>query len=86
MTIAYVLWKDASIEEASEPGTPVHDDPLVTLEEIGWLVGESPESVSLAMELDGGEAGRNRLHIPKVNILEMRVMEFGKFAKRKRRL
>lgn len=73
MTICYVLWRDAC-QEDSATGGPVSDQPLVDLQEVGWLIGETDESLSIAMELeaDGTTAARWRLHIPKVNILERR--------------
>lgn len=87
MTIAYCLWKDACQEQADEPGLPILDDPLVTLQEIGWLISENEDSISLAMELESnGEPGRWRLHIPKQNIIELRCMELERFPKRRRKL
>ncbi len=87
MTLAYVRWKDACTEHAEEPGLPILEDPLIELQEIGWLVAETSQSLSLAMELEvDGTPGRFRLHIPQQNILELRTMEFDKFPKRRRRL
>jgi len=90
MQLTYVCWRDAMHEEA-EAGGPAHAQ-LITLEEVGWLADETDEAVTLVMELEPGpeingeptsQAGRWRLHIPKCNIVEMRVMEFGKaFPKR----
>jgi len=88
LTIAYVCWRDAVQEGADGPEAPVHENPLVTLEEIGWLVGESEESISLSMEHEpeSDTWGRWRLHIPKVNIISLRVLEFDKFPKKRRRV
>lgn len=69
--LVYVHWRDACTEEAADPLTPVSDQPLVDLHEIGWLIGETDASVSLSMELEPNlNPGRWRLHIPKVNIIE----------------
>jgi hypothetical protein len=69
--LTYVHWRDACTEEAADPATPVSDHPLVDLHEVGWLIAETDESVSIAMELEPHLApGRWRLHIPKCNILE----------------
>lgn len=88
--LVYVHWRDACTEEAADPNTPVSDTPLVDLHEVGWLIGETEESVSIAMELEPhGAPGRWRLHIPKVNILERRNFDterlFAEPAKRTRR-
>jgi hypothetical protein len=90
MKLVYVRWRDAMKEEA-ESGGPARPT-LMTLEEIGWLAAENEEAITLAMELEPGpvidgtattQAGRWRLHVPKVCIEEVREMEFGKaFPKR----
>ncbi len=86
--IAYIKWRDACFEQADDGG-PCHAD-LVELDEIGWLVAENEEAVTISLELEpnadgipSSKAGRSRLHIPKNGIVEMRVAEFGKaFPKR----
>ena len=80
MRIAYVEWLDACTEDAREGGE-VADHPLCALSEVGFLVAEGAESITLSMELDedGESAGRWRLHIPKVNIQRMKTMEVPTF-------
>jgi len=71
MIASFIRWKDACAQEAAEPHTPIEDSPLVVLNEIGWLIGETDEAVSIGMEVEGdSEAGRWRLHIPKRNIIQ----------------
>ena len=82
-TVVYLRWKDACSEEAAEPNTKVPDSPLVELREVGWLIAESEEAVSIAMELEpDGSPSRWRLHIPKTNILERIDFEVPKRRRR----
>ncbi len=68
--ILEVTWTDAVSEEASEPHSEVTPH-LCTLTEVGWLVGESDDVLTIGMEIaDGVEPGRWRLHIPKSQIVE----------------
>ena len=89
MKLAYIRWKDAVAEEAS--GTSNHPTmaQLVELQEIGFLLDENEEAVVIGMELTEDpevSPGRWRLHIPRVSIQEMRVVEIDKvFPKRRRR-
>ena len=67
--VAYIRWRDACTEEApdSAPVVPA----LAELQEIGFLLGETEEVVTIGMERGNDEAAhRWRLHIPKVNIIE----------------
>lgn len=74
-TVVWIKWRDACSEEAADPHTPVSASPLVELQEVGWLIGETEDAVSIAMEIDhDGAPSRWRLHIPKVNIIERRDM------------
>ena len=82
MILVYIRWRDACTEEAADPSSPVADDPLVELHEVGWLIGENDESVSIAMELEPSmRPGRWRLHIPKVNIVERRNFDTERLFK-----
>jgi hypothetical protein len=84
MKIAYIKWKDAVQELGDTESSVSFEDPLIILEEIGWIVGESEDAISICMELEGDNLpGRWRLHIPRINIEEMRTMEFEKFPKKK---
>lgn len=80
MRLAYIKWRDACFDSA-DSGGPVHPE-LIELDELGWLVGETEEIVTIALELEPDQdgvasqrAGRTRLSIPKVNIVEMRVVD-----------
>ncbi|HUA63698.1 MAG TPA: hypothetical protein VML19_33430 [Verrucomicrobiae bacterium] len=89
MKLAYIRWKDAVAEEASDGvPRPSHAE-LVELQEIGFLLDENEEAVEIGMELSDSpdlRPGRWRLHIPRVSIEEMRVVDLDKLmpAKRKR--
>lgn len=48
--ITYIHWRDACIEEAADPDTPISPDPLVDLYEVGYLIAETEDAVSIAME------------------------------------
>jgi len=84
MTVTYIKWRDAThgIAEAAPA-----DMGLAELEEIGWLVREDDESVSISMEYQV-EANTTRLWltVPKANILERKDRDLDKvFPRRKRR-
>lgn len=82
-TACFIRWKDACSEEAADPNTKVPDCPLVELREVGWLIAESEEAVSIAMELEpDGSPSRWRLHIPKTNIIERIDFEVPKRRRR----
>jgi hypothetical protein len=89
MKLAYIRWKDAVSEEASTAVPRPAEARLVELQEIGFLLDENEEAVVIGMELtDDAEVspGRWRLHIPRVSIQEMRVIELDKaFSKRRRK-
>jgi hypothetical protein len=61
----------------------------VELQEVGFLLDENDEAVVIGMELSQDpeiQPGRWRLHIPKVSIQEMRLVELDKaFSKRRKR-
>lgn len=83
--LAYIRWKDAQSEEASEPLTEARAH-LVELEEVGFLLDENEEAVLIGQEIQDDakvQAGRFRLHIPRSQIVEMRVVDVKKaFPKR----
>ena len=89
MKLAYIRWKDAVAEEATDSGSHLAQAKLVELQEIGFLLDENEEAVVIGMELtDDPEVrpGRWRLHIPRVSIQEMRVAEITRiFAKTRKR-
>ena len=84
-TIAHVIWRDACTEEAREGG-PVSPDPLIELHEVGWLLAEGEDSITLGMELeaDGQDPGRWRLHLPISNIISLHTMEVEEFLKKRK--
>ena len=88
MKLAYIRWKDAVAEEAGESGPhPAHAE-LAELQEIGFLLDENEEAVVIGMELTEDtdvRPGRWRLHIPRVSIQEMRVVELSRMFARTRR-
>jgi hypothetical protein len=88
MNLAYVRWKDAVAEEATD-GAHAAQAKLVELHEIGFLLDENEEAVVIGMEVTEDPAmqpGRWRLHIPRVSIQEMRVVDVEKaFPKRRRK-
>ena len=59
------------------------------LHEVGFLPGESDEAVVIGMEFNQDsdiQPGRWRLHIPRVSIQEMRVVDLEKaFPKRRKK-
>ena len=89
MKVAYIRWKDAVAEEAADDPIRPLEAKLVELQEIGFLLDENDEAVEIGMELtEDAEVrpGRWRLHIPRVSIQEMRVVEVEKaFPKRRRK-
>ena len=89
MKLAYIRWKDAVAEEAGEAGSKNPQAQLVELQEIGFLLDENEEAVVIGMEIHNDaevRPGRWRLHIPKVSIQEMRVVDVEKaFAGRRKK-
>ena len=90
MKLAYIRWKDAVSEEASAPAAArAARAGLVELQEVGFLLDENDEAVVIGMEINQDtevQPGRWRLHIPKVSIQEMRVVEVEKaFSKRRKK-
>jgi hypothetical protein len=87
--LAYIRWKDAVSEEASAAATHPANAALVELHEVGFLLGENDEAVVIGMELNHDadvQPGRWRLHIPRVSIQEMRVVDVQKaFPKRRKK-
>ena len=69
-TIAYVVWRDAHFSTDEVPLSEISD--LVELHEIGWLVSETDETLTLTMEYQPGVLStRLYLTIPKVNIVSV---------------
>lgn len=83
MRLCYIKWRDAVMEsdDASHASTAAS----VELEEVGWLLDENADAVLIGMEhpREGYQVGRGRLHVPRRNIVEMRVVDFGKAFPRK---
>jgi len=88
MKVAYVRWKDAVAEEAADGPHGPPQAKLAELQEIGFLLDENEEAVSIGMEVtEDSEVrpGRWRLHIPRVSIQEMRVVELDQMLTKRRR-
>jgi hypothetical protein len=88
MNLAYVRWKDAVAEEAGDATHEPTQAKLVELHEIGFLLDENEEAVVIGMEVvdnPGIRPGRWRLHIPRVSIQEMRVVDVEKAFPKKRK-
>lgn len=77
MVVTYIKWRDASY---SQGDTSHADLSLIDLEEIGWLVKETEEAVTLSIERpeEGQEDYRLTLTIPKVNILLRKEIKIGR--------
>jgi hypothetical protein len=61
---------------------------LVELQEIGFLLDENDEAVEIGMELTEDpevRPGRWRLHIPRVSIQEMRIIDLDRLLPKRRR-
>lgn len=55
---------------------------LVELVEVGFLIAESAESITLGMEMsEDAHPGRWRLHIPKAGIVSQHVLVPGRKRK-----
>jgi hypothetical protein len=88
MKLAYIRWKDAVAEEAADGLSHPPIAELVELQEVGFLLDENDEAVQIGMEMGadpGVRPGRWRLHIPRVSIMEMRVVELEKLLPPKRK-
>jgi hypothetical protein len=71
MTIIYVKWKDAV--HSMDEHAIVELGALAELEEIGFLIKETPESIVIGTEnQDGALHVRMWLTIPRVNIVEQK--------------
>lgn len=88
MKLAYIRWKDAVAEEAADSGLQPPHARLVELQEIGFLLDENEEAVVIGMELTDDlevRPGRWRLHVPRVSIQEMRVVELDRVIAKARK-
>jgi hypothetical protein len=78
-TVTFIRWRDACQEEAASPHTSLTESPLIELREVGFLLGETDDAVTIGMELDpDGAPSRWRLHVPKAMIIERRDVDVGK--------
>jgi hypothetical protein len=77
VTLVYIRWRDAchdmgecAIKDLGE---------LAELHEVGWLLAENTESVTIGVEqMDGATSARMWLTIPRVNIVEERRTTLSK--------
>lgn len=79
--ICHIFWVDACYEEQVQGESPA----LAELEEIGFLLDETDDSVTIGMEYpDPSMTERWRLTIPKNGIVSMKVRDLGRiFARTK---
>lgn len=87
MKICYLRWRDARSQEAVEPHTDV-EPTLCELHEVGFLLAENDEIITIGMEIDadGDTApGRWRLHVPKVLVQEMKIVDVATLLKKRGR-
>lgn len=78
--ICYCRWADAAHSMAESTIADLGE--LAVLDEVGFLVKESDESITLATESqDDALSVRFWLTIPKVNIIEMHRTTLGKLLK-----
>jgi hypothetical protein len=88
MKVAYIRWKDAVAEEAADSQARPLQAKLVELQEIGFLLDENDEAVVIGMELSEDaevRPGRWRLHVPRVSIQEMRILNLDRLLPKRRR-
>ena len=85
MKIVYIRWMDACTEEARDPHYSVKPA-LAELSEVGFLLGETEDAVTIGMEYgaDDIEPGRFRLHIPRGQIKERVEVDLKTFLRKKR--
>lgn len=71
MTIVYIRWRDACHSMSQSPIKDLGE--LAELMEIGFLLRETEESITIGTESqDGATEARMWLTVPRVNIIEMR--------------
>jgi len=84
--LAHIIWKDAGYNSSSGE-TPIKDVGLMRLEEVGFIVSEDDEQITLSLEFRPDmETVRNYLSIPKTGIkdrLDFAVPKARKAIKQK---
>jgi hypothetical protein len=88
MKVAYIRWKDGVAEEAADSLPRPTEAKLAELQEIGFLLDENDEAVEIGMEVTEDtevRPGRWRLHIPRVSIQEMRILDLDRLLPKRRR-
>lgn len=77
MTLVYIRWKDA--QNSNSPFAISTLGELAELHECGFLLTESPDTITIGTEMqDGATEARFWLTIPKVNIVEERRTTLSK--------
>ncbi len=78
MTIVYIKWRDAMHSTSQHAVTSLGG--LAELHEIGFLIKESDESITIGTEAEDGATVEARmwLTVPKVNIVEMKRTTLAK--------
>lgn len=82
MKIAFIRWRDAHTYQDDVPIKDLGEEPCELLE-VGWLIKQTADHVVIGTERQRGmTSARFTLTIPKVNIVEMRVVDHaGAFPK-----
>lgn len=72
----HITWRDASY---TTDDTDHSELQLVTLEEVGYLIKEDRESITIGMEyIPEATSSRLTLTIPRVNIISITTLQKGK--------
>lgn len=75
--IAAVIWRDACHSVDDCEITEISE--LRTLREVGWLVTETDETVTLSLEEPDGTTIRNWMTIPRMAIISMKTFPVSRF-------
>jgi len=75
MRIELITWRDAGGEQQGwmEPGDIDDDNPIVT--SVGWVVKETENNVTLAMDVADDGDTHTRGRIPKGMIVERKILQ-----------
>lgn len=80
MKLVYIKWFDANYDGTARGAQEY--DPSYVLESAGVLIGEKAGYITFVGDyLDNGERMRHIYHIPKVNVLEIRLIDVNKMRK-----
>lgn len=84
MKVAFIKWFDATcMGHDSLTADDLGD--LSTMHSAGLYVGETKKRITLALDVNEDKSYRYVTHIPKVNIIEIRMVDGKKMKRRKRK-